>query len=90
MRKRIILLTTAILLLVVVAELFFSGRLRLSLADRLHFEREETELVVTNAAGASVRLFRAGPSLNEAAEIPAFDGQRQWLARGGYFVQAVA
>lgn len=57
-------------------------------AEQLRFERGETELIVTNLAGAPVRLFKAGKSLSEAAEIKEFSGARLWLPRGNYFLQA--
>jgi len=56
--------------------------------ERIHFERQETELVITNLAGGQLALFKAGKSLQEAAEIKPFNGARAWLPRGDYFLQA--
>lgn len=88
MKRRMILLASGFLLLVVVFELVISGQLQLSPADKAHFERGESELIVTNPANATVRLFRAGQSLSEATELAGFDGQRIWLPAGNYFLQA--
>jgi len=38
-------------------------------AEELHYQRSESELVVTNPAHAPLRFFRAGSSLEEAREI---------------------
>lgn len=57
-------------------------------AERLHFERGETELVVTNLARVPVQLFKAGRSLREAQPLPAFNGERLWLPAGNYFLKA--
>jgi formylglycine-generating enzyme required for sulfatase activity len=56
--------------------------------ERLHYQHEETQLVVANLAGAPLRLFKAGRSVNEAVLIPAFDGKQIWLPTGDYFVEA--
>lgn len=57
-------------------------------ADRPHFDREETELVVTNATPSSpAHLFRAGKSLEDAEKIETLREGRRWLARGNYFLQ---
>jgi hypothetical protein len=56
--------------------------------ERLRYELGETELVVSNAAGAAVTLFRAAEDLDGAVEVPDFDGESIWLPRGNYFVRA--
>jgi formylglycine-generating enzyme required for sulfatase activity len=56
-------------------------------AEQLHFERQETELVVTNLAGAPASLFKAGNDLQGATQLSAFDGQRMWLPPGNYFLK---
>ncbi len=55
--------------------------------ERLHFEREETELIIINLANAPIRLFKAGKSLPQAIEIAEFNGQRAWLPRADYFLK---
>lgn len=54
--------------------------------EQLRYEREETELIITNLAAASVALFKAGKSLKEAAAMPPV-GERVWLPRGNYFLR---
>lgn len=57
-------------------------------SERLHYEREETELVVVNITGAPLRLFKAGKTLDEATPITTFNGERIWLPPGNYFLSA--
>ena len=45
-------------------------------SEKIHFEQQETELVITNLAKASLHLFKAGKSLQDAVEIKYFDGSR--------------
>jgi formylglycine-generating enzyme required for sulfatase activity len=59
-------------------------------AEQIHYEREETELVIVNLAGARLSLFQAGNELRETTELPGFDGKRVWLAKGNYFLRADA
>jgi formylglycine-generating enzyme required for sulfatase activity len=56
-------------------------------AEELHYRRGESELVVTNLAHATLRLFRAGYSLEEAREIGSVHEGRRWLSAGNYFVE---
>jgi serine/threonine-protein kinase len=56
--------------------------------ERIHFERQETELAIANLANASLRLFKAGKSLQDAVEVKPFSGTRVWLPRGDYFLTA--
>lgn len=55
--------------------------------EQLHFEREETELIVSNTSGAEVTLFKAGNNLQAAAAMPAMGAERAWLPRGNYFLK---
>jgi formylglycine-generating enzyme required for sulfatase activity len=57
-------------------------------ADQLHYERDETELVVVNTVGSKLTLFQAGKTLTDASLVPEFDGERIWLTKGDYFLQA--
>ena len=57
-------------------------------ADRLHFERGETEVVIANQTNVPLRLFKAGKSLAESVLVSAFDGNRLWLPAGNYFLEA--
>lgn len=57
--------------------------------EQLHSEREETELIVTNLAGARVRLFKAGGHLQDSGQFSSSGDQGSWLAQGNYFLEAV-
>ena len=55
-------------------------------AARLHYEREETEVVVSNIAGANYTLFKAGKKLEDAQPV-SYIGGKFWLPRGNYFLK---
>jgi iron(II)-dependent oxidoreductase len=55
--------------------------------ERLHYEREETELIISNSARAHLTLFKAGKNLQDAAPMPAIDGEQTWLPAGNYFLK---
>lgn len=57
-------------------------------AEQVHYEQDETELVVANTIGAQITLFRAGKNLNDMQSVPEFNGERIWLAKGNYFLRA--
>jgi hypothetical protein len=57
-------------------------------AEELLYQRGESELVVTNLAHATLRLFRAGSNLEEAREIGRLSEGRQWLPAANYFLEA--
>ena len=56
--------------------------------ERVHFERQETDLVIANLANAPLHLFKAGKSLSDAVEVKGFNGSRVWLPRDDYFLKA--
>jgi hypothetical protein len=56
--------------------------------EQLHFEREESELIVANVANASLHLFKAGKNLHDTTCVSTFNGERLWLPRGNYFLQS--
>lgn len=62
-------------------------------SEKIHFERQETEVIITNLANAPLRLFKAGKHLHDAAEIEGFAGPqasqslRVWLPPGNYFLR---
>jgi len=58
-----------------------------SRAEALHYEREETELIISNDAGANPTLFKAGNSLQNAIPISSKVEDRIWLPRGNYFLK---
>ena len=56
-------------------------------AEALHYEREETELIISNVAGANATLFKAGNNLQDAIPISSKAEDRIWLPRGNYFLK---
>lgn len=52
-----------------------------------HFDRGETEVIVTLPADAKFLLYRAGSSLHEAKVINGITGNAFWLPAGNYFVK---
>jgi hypothetical protein len=88
--KRItILIFSMILAAAITAAVFFVYRyFDAARADQIHYEQDETELVVVNLANARLALFRAGRNLSEAQPVPEFGGERIWLTKGNYFLQA--
>jgi formylglycine-generating enzyme required for sulfatase activity len=55
--------------------------------EQLHFEREETELIVSNRSGADASVFKAGNTIQAAQAIPPTGAERVWLPRGNYFLK---
>lgn len=56
--------------------------------EQLHYQREETELIVSNLINSRVALLKAGKNLADTAVVAAFNGERFWLPRGNYFLRA--
>lgn len=56
--------------------------------ERLHFVRQETELIVTTARKAELVLSKAGTGISGAAQVAALDGGRKWLTPGNYFLRS--
>lgn len=57
-------------------------------AERLHYEREETEVIISNLPGANLTLFKAGTNLQDAIPISSKVEQQIWLPRANYFLKA--
>ncbi len=55
--------------------------------ERLHYEHEETELIISNIPDAHLTLFKAGTNLQDALTMPVMNGERTWLPRGNYFLK---
>ncbi len=55
--------------------------------EQLHYERNETKLVVVNRANTALSLFRAGKKLQEATQVSEFNGSQIWLKPGNYFLK---
>lgn len=53
---------------------------------RVHYQREETQVVLSRAPDTRVTLFKAGKNLDDAGMIP-LDGDNIWLAKGNYFLK---
>ncbi|MBS1807913.1 MAG: SUMF1/EgtB/PvdO family nonheme iron enzyme [Acidobacteria bacterium] len=88
MKKWLAVLVVLLVAIVVVGVIFVARYATSYSADKLHFERGETELVIANQAHAPIRLFKAGKTLAETSPISNFDGNRIWLPPGNYFLQA--
>jgi formylglycine-generating enzyme required for sulfatase activity len=56
--------------------------------EHLHYEREETPLIISNIPRAHLTLYKAGKDLREAVPTPAGDGEEMWLPAGNYFLKA--
>ncbi len=57
-------------------------------SERLHYEREETQVIISNIPGAGLTLFKAGKDLQATVAMPPLNGERIWLPRGNYFLKA--
>ncbi|HEX6732933.1 MAG TPA: SUMF1/EgtB/PvdO family nonheme iron enzyme, partial [Pyrinomonadaceae bacterium] len=55
--------------------------------ERLHYEREETELVISNISRSHLTLFKAAKNLEDAVAMPPIAGERIWLPRDNYFLK---
>jgi len=55
--------------------------------DQRHRAQGETLLRVSNAAGARLTLYRAGPTLGEAHVLPSIAGDT-WVARNNLFLES--
>ena len=55
--------------------------------EQERFDKEETELIVSNTEKASIRLFQTGKTLSEVRAVNLFDGLRIWLPKGNYFLR---
>ncbi|HLN99971.1 MAG TPA: formylglycine-generating enzyme family protein [Pyrinomonadaceae bacterium] len=55
---------------------------------RLHYEREETEVIISNIPGAQLTLFKAGNNLQDSVAMLPTGGEQIWLPRGNYFLEA--
>ncbi|HSE36468.1 MAG TPA: SUMF1/EgtB/PvdO family nonheme iron enzyme [Blastocatellia bacterium] len=88
MKRWYVALAAPLLILVVVGTLValqYAGRQRV---ENARYENEETELVLSNLAGARLELFKAGKTLQETEQIIYFNGDRIWLPPGNYFLKA--
>lgn len=56
--------------------------------EQLHYDREETELIVSNLIDAQVKLYKTRKNLADTTHVAEFNGERLWLPRGNYFLRA--
>lgn len=85
-RKRKWVAVAALAVLVAAGAVFvwsFGARER---DERIHFERDETRLIITNLSGGAVHLYKAGVRLEKAIEVP-YAGDQVWLEPGNYFLE---
>lgn len=55
--------------------------------ERGHYEREETELILSSTSPLTAHLFKAGDALEQAAEVSILSEGREWLPAGNYFLR---
>ena len=55
--------------------------------ERLHYENEETQLVISNIANGSLTLFKSADNLQDASAMPPLISEPVWLKRGNYFLK---
>lgn len=84
MKKLFALTGAAIVIIAAVGSMFYfrSDERR----ERLHYESEETEVVISNIPGAHVTLFKAGKNIQDAVALQPIVGDRIWLPKGNYFL----
>jgi formylglycine-generating enzyme required for sulfatase activity len=56
--------------------------------ERLHYEQDETEVLIANLPRAQLKLFKAGTNLQNAVAMPGAVRERLWLPKGNYFLKA--
>ena len=88
MRKWITLAVVAAILVAIGGGVFAYRLVEHERLERLHYEREETLLVVANLAQASLRLVKSRRSISDAEPISRIEGSQVWLPIGDYFVEA--
>ena len=57
------------------------------LEEQGHYDREETQIFLTNLPGAKVSLFKAGSSIEATTLLPQFRPEGMWLPHGNYFLE---
>ena len=85
MKKLFLVCGAAIVVIAIVTTVFYFRS-----SDRyesLHYEREETELIISNTPRAQLTLFKAGKDLQDASAMSSIEGDRTWLSKGNYFLK---
>ena len=57
-------------------------------SEEVHHSRNETEVIVSNTIGASIRLVRSGRNLDAVVELQLGRSERVWQPPGNYFLSA--
>jgi formylglycine-generating enzyme required for sulfatase activity len=70
----------------IVGGIFYYWLARSQEDEHSHYERRETELIVSNPSQIHMALFRAGRSLEDTLRLGTFDESRIWLTPGNYFL----
>jgi formylglycine-generating enzyme required for sulfatase activity len=60
------------------------------LKEQDHFDRGETEVIVSNEPNDRLDLFKAGRHQDDAMMISDFKGERIWLPKGNYFLSIIS
>jgi formylglycine-generating enzyme required for sulfatase activity len=84
MKKLFVIGGAVIVLAGALAVMYFRSNER---TEGLHYEREETEVIISKYAGANLSLFKAGNNLQDAIPISSKAEDRIWLPRGNYFLR---
>ncbi|MEK7728512.1 MAG: hypothetical protein AAB354_08870, partial [candidate division KSB1 bacterium] len=56
--------------------------------EQEHYQRRESELLVSPLADASVTLYKAGKNLSDTTRLVAFSAEPLWLPPGNYFLRS--
>ena len=73
-----------IMLVAIVALIMYRSSAR---EEQLHYEREETFVIVTNLAGARSVLYKASSDLQSATATTPVPANGEWLPRANYFLK---
>ena len=82
--KKFYAVGTVIILLLGVGVFYLRSHQR---DEGLHYERAETELVISPAPDATLTLLKAANDLQDAVMMPPLTDDRIWLPRGNYFLK---
>src|SRR5215472_2810236 len=86
MKPKYLLLVVVAVLIVVggLLALWYSARER---EEELHFQRRETQLIISGQQGTNHQLFEAEKNLREARQIALPGSGKLWLSEGNYFLR---
>ncbi len=84
MKKLYAVAAGAVLLIAILALVYLRSDAH---SERLHFERDETLITISNTPHAHLSLFKAGTTLDDATEVQKLTEDIVWLPRGNYFLK---